>query len=109
MLFNSFQFLFFFPIVVVIYFLLPQKFRWLHLLIASCLFYAAFIPAYLLILLLTIVVDYFAGILIENASGKQRKLFLIVSIFANVGILAVFKYYNFFIEKIGRASCRERV
>ena len=104
MLFNSFQFLFFFPIVVVIYFLLPQKFRWLHLLIASCLFYAAFIPAYLLILLLTIVVDYFAGILIENASGKQRKLFLIVSIFANVGILAVFKYYNFFIENINSLS-----
>ena len=100
MLFNSFQFLLFFPIVVVIYFLLPQKYRWLHLLVASCLFYAAFIPAYLLILLLTIIVDYFAGIWIENAEGKRRKLFLIVSIFANVGILAVFKYYNFFVENI---------
>jgi alginate O-acetyltransferase complex protein AlgI len=100
MLFNSFQFLFFFPVVVVIYFLLPQKFRWLHLLISSCLFYAAFIPSYLLILLLTIIVDYFAGIYIENAEGKKRKMFLVISIFANVGILAVFKYYNFFIENI---------
>jgi alginate O-acetyltransferase complex protein AlgI len=100
MLFNSFQFLLFFPIVVVIYFLLPQKYRWVHLLTASCIFYAAFIPEYLLILLLTIIVDYFAGIYIENAEGKQRKLFLVVSIVANVGILAVFKYYNFFIENI---------
>ncbi len=100
MLFNSFQFLIFFPVVVIIYFLLPQKYRWVHLLTASCIFYAAFIPAYLLILLLTIIVDYFAGIYIENAKGKRRKLFLIVSIFANVGILAVFKYYNFFIENI---------
>jgi alginate O-acetyltransferase complex protein AlgI len=104
MLFNSFQFLLFFPIVVVIYFLLPQKYRWVHLLTASCIFYAAFIPEYLLILLLTIIVDYFAGIYIENAKGKQRKLFLIVSIFANVGILAVFKYYNFFIENINGVS-----
>jgi D-alanyl-lipoteichoic acid acyltransferase DltB (MBOAT superfamily) len=43
----------------------------------------------------TIVVDYFAGIYIENAKGKRRKLFLIFSLIANIGVLAVFKYYNF--------------
>jgi D-alanyl-lipoteichoic acid acyltransferase DltB (MBOAT superfamily) len=55
----------------------------------------AFVPIYILILGFTIVIDYFAGIYIENAEGKRRKLFLIVSLIANIGVLAVFKYYNF--------------
>lgn len=100
MLFNSIQFLFFFPLVTLIYFLLPHKYRWLLLLIASCIFYMAFIPVYILILFFTIVVDYFAGIIIENAAGKNRKLYLSFSIIANVGVLAFFKYYNFFIENV---------
>jgi len=100
MLFNSFQFLFFFPVVVILYFLFPYQYRWLLLLVASCLFYAAFIPAYLLILFLTIAVDYVAGIFIEEASGIRRKYLLILSIVVNVGILAAFKYYNFFITNI---------
>ena len=64
MLFNSFEFLLFFPIVTVIFFLLPHKIRWAHLLTASCLFYMAFVPVYILILLGTIVIDYIAGIII---------------------------------------------
>jgi alginate O-acetyltransferase complex protein AlgI len=95
MLFNSFQFLFFFIIVTSLYFALPYQKRWLLLLIASCYFYMAFVPIYILILGFTIVVDYFAGIYIETAEGKQRKLFLIFSLIANIGVLAVFKYYNF--------------
>lgn len=55
----------------------------------------AFIPIYILILGFTIVIDYIAGIYIENAEGKRRKLFLIFSLIANIGVLAVFKYYNF--------------
>ena len=55
----------------------------------------AFVPIYILILGFTIVVDYFAGIYIENAHGKRRKLFLIYSLVANIGILCIFKYYNF--------------
>ena len=100
MLFNSFQFLLFFPVVTIIYFLLPHKFRWFHLLTASCVFYMAFIPVYILILFGTIVIDYIAGILIEQASGSRRKLYLAMSIIANVGVLAVFKYYNFFAVNI---------
>ncbi len=100
MLFNSFQFLLFFPIVTILYFLLPHKFRWLHLLIASCIFYIAFIPVYILILLFTIIIDYIAGIMIENAVGGRRKRFLTLSIIANVGVLCVFKYYNFFVSNI---------
>jgi D-alanyl-lipoteichoic acid acyltransferase DltB (MBOAT superfamily) len=55
----------------------------------------AFVPIYILILGFTIVIDYFAGIYIENAEGRRRKLFLIFSLIANIGVLAVFKYYNF--------------
>ena len=95
MLFNSFDFLVFFPIVTFLYFVLPHKWRWFLLLAASSYFYMAFIPVYILILLATIIVDYFAGILIENAAGRRRKLFLILSIVTNVGFLAIFKYFNF--------------
>jgi alginate O-acetyltransferase complex protein AlgI len=100
MLFNSFEFLLFFPIVTILFFVLPHKWRWLHLLVASCIFYMAFIPVYILILIFTIVVDYYAGIAIAKQNGKRRKLFLLFSLIANVGILAVFKYYNFFIDNI---------
>lgn len=100
MLFNSIEFLIFFPLVTLIYFLLPHRYRWLHLLIASCVFYMFFIPVYIFILIFTIIIDYFAGILIENASGPRRKLFLIMSLVANIGVLAIFKYYNFFINNI---------
>src|ERR1700722_12844722 len=100
MLFNSIEFLLFFPIVTVLYFVLPHRWRWVHLLTASCVFYMFFIPAYIFILIFTIIIDYFAGILIENSFGKKRKRYLLVSLVANIGVLAVFKYYNFFIENI---------
>lgn len=100
MLFNSFKFLVFFPVVTIIYFILPFRFRWFHLLAASCLFYAAFIPAYIIILFGTIIIDYFAGIMIESSEGTKRKLYLVLSLVANIGILCVFKYYNFFISNI---------
>jgi alginate O-acetyltransferase complex protein AlgI len=98
MLFNSSEFLIFFPIVTILYYLIPIKFRWIHLLAASCIFYAAFIPSYLLILLLLIVVDFFAGQLIEKK--KDKKKWLLLSIIANLSILFFFKYYNFFIGNI---------
>ena len=100
MLFNSLDFLLFFPTVCILFFFLPQKYRWFLLLAASCYFYMYFIPIYILILAGTIIIDYFAGILIEKNQGKKRKLYLILSLFANISVLAVFKYYNFFIENI---------
>ena len=95
MLFNSIEFLFFFLIVTPAYFLLPFVHRWKLLLVASCYFYMTFVPVYILILGFTIVIDYFAGILIEQSSGKRRKNYLILSLASNIGVLAVFKYYNF--------------
>lgn len=95
MLFNSFHFLFFFIIVTTLYFATPYKKRWLLLLISSCYFYMSFIPIYILILAFTIFIDYFAGIYIEKTEGNRRKLYLIFSLVANIGVLAFFKYYNF--------------
>jgi alginate O-acetyltransferase complex protein AlgI len=95
MLFNSLEFAIFFPVVTILYFILPHRFRWALLLTASCVFYMAFIPVYILILIFTIIVDYFAGIWIANASGRRRRFALRLSIVANCGVLAFFKYYNF--------------
>ena len=95
MLFNSLHFIIFFVVVTSLYFSLPYKYRWQLLLGSSSYFYMAFLPIYILILGFTIVVDYFAGIYIEGSEGRKRKFFLILSIIANVGVLAIFKYYNF--------------
>jgi alginate O-acetyltransferase complex protein AlgI len=101
MTFNSLQFLVFFMVVTLWFFRLKnQKGRVWLLLIASCYFYMSFIPEYILILGGTIVVDYIAGPLIEKSSGGTRRFWLITSLIANIGSLAVFKYYNFFIDNI---------
>ncbi len=100
MLFNSFQFLVFFPIVTTLYFLLSHRHRWILLLAASCYFYMAFIPKYILILFVTITVDYFAGIGLEHTQGNKKKWILLASILANVGMLGFFKYFNFANENI---------
>ena len=100
MLFNSVSFAIFFPVVTILYFLLPYKYRNLLLLFASCFFYMFFKPIYILILFFTIVVDYYAGILIENAEGPRKKFFLSWSLVANIGVLALFKYYNFINDNV---------
>ncbi len=100
MLFNSMEFLIFYPIVTLGYFLLAQKYRWFWLLAASCYFYMFFKPIYILILGVTIVIDYFVGVNLVKFKGKKRKWLLVASIIANVGILAVFKYYNFFVGNV---------
>jgi D-alanyl-lipoteichoic acid acyltransferase DltB (MBOAT superfamily) len=66
----------------------------------------SFIPIYILILGFTIVVDYFAGIYLEKFKGKRRRYFLIASLVANIGVLALFKYYNFFVDNINWVGSR---
>lgn len=101
MLFNSVEFLFFFILVTTAFFVLPHRFRWLLLLAASCVFYMFFKPEYILILAFTIVIDFYAGIRIDSASDKKsKKKYLVLSLIANIGILAVFKYFNFINDNI---------
>ena len=99
MLFNSFQFLVFFPVVTVLFFALPYRFRWALILGASCYFYMAFIPHYILILGVTIVIDYFGGILIERYP-RRKKFYLVLSVVSTTAVLFLFKYYNFFTDNV---------
>ncbi len=100
MLFNTFHFFIFFILVTTTYFSVPHKYRWMLLLLSSCYFYMVFVPIYILILGFTIVIDYFVGILLEKTHGKRKKFYLIASLIANIGVLAVFKYFNFFNENL---------
>ena len=102
MLFNTIEFMLFFPIVTLLYYLLPHNWRWLMLLIASCVFYMWFIPKYIFILLVTIVIDYSAGLLIEKweEEPSRRRLCLIVSIVSTCMVLFIFKYLNFCSENL---------
>ncbi len=94
MQFNSIDFLLFFPIVVGLYYGIPHRYRWFLLALASCVFYMAFVPEYIFILLATIVIDYFMGIAIERSEHGKRK-YLLLSIAASVLVLFFFKYFNF--------------
>src|SRR5450432_3098182 len=101
MSFISLQFLVFFMVVTLSYYQFRnQRMRIALLLAASCYFYMAFVPKYILILGGTIVIDYLAGLQIARSTGKSRKTWLVVSIIANVGVLAFFKYFNFLLGAI---------
>ena len=96
MLFNSFQFITFYIVVVALLFSLPHRWRWIWLLAASAYFYMCWNPAYIVFLLFVIVVDYLCGIGMGRAnSDSMRRLLLGVSILNNMGLLFVFKYFNF--------------
>lgn len=100
MLFNSLEFLIFFPIVTLIFYFLPHHVRWIHLLLSSCVFYMFFIPQYILILLLTILVDYYAAIWIEQSDERKKKKYLVLSIISTCLILFIFKYADFFVSNV---------
>ena len=113
MLFNSLQFLVFFPIVVILYFALPPRFRWPLLLAGSYYFYACWRLEYLSLIIISTVVDYIAGIRIGAATGRAgKRLWLLASLFVNLGFLFVFKYFNFFSDstraffELFDATCR---
>ena len=97
MVFNSLDFLFFIIPVFIVYWLLPnKKHRNLFLLISSYFFYMQWEWKYLILILISSSVDFFCAKKIYTSINK--KLYLGISIFTNLGILFVFKYYNFFLE-----------
>lgn len=104
MVFNSLHFLAFFPLVTLGYFLLAHRWRWMWLLAASCYFYMAFIPAYILILLFTICVDFAVALRLQRMTGPARKWLLVTSLAANVGVLAMFKYFYFIDQNLQAAA-----
>ena len=102
MFFNSINFAIFLPIVFSLYWVLTNKnlkAQNILLLVASYFFYGCWDWRFLSLIIFSSFVDYFVGIGLSKTSKKQhRKLFLLTSIFVNLGFLGIFKYYNFFLE-----------
>jgi D-alanyl-lipoteichoic acid acyltransferase DltB (MBOAT superfamily) len=102
MLFNSYEYLIFLPLVFFVYWLIkPEKFRWQNILliIASYIFYGAWDYRFLFLLIFSTSLDYFTGLKIfQSEKAKSKKVWLLISIIVNLGFLGFFKYYNFFIE-----------
>lgn len=102
MVFASISFLFYFlPICILIYFLSPNKLKNAVLLAFSLLFYYFGEQLYVIILLISTILDYTCSLCIERFRGtKKAKIFLIISIVGNLGMLGFFKYYDFFVSNI---------
>ena len=99
MLFNSIEFLIFLPTVVVLYFLLPHRYRWLLLLAASYFFYMSWRPEYIVLILASTLVDYFVALRLATETRPTfRWGLLMLTIVTNLGLLFSFKYFNFFNE-----------
>jgi alginate O-acetyltransferase complex protein AlgI len=96
MLFNSFQYWIFFFIVAALFYSVPFRFGKILLILASYVFYMWWDPRFVILILTSTVVDYYLGIFLESASGRRKKLLLVISVVVNVGILGFFKYYDFF-------------
>jgi len=107
MLFNSMPFCLFFPAVVGLYYLLPRRWQWLLLLVASYGFYMAWEPGYVVLIWISTAVDYAAALRIAAADSLWKKRrWLALSLGANLGLLAFFKYYNFFRDSLGDVAAR---
>ncbi len=99
MLFNSLEFWIFFAGITFIYFACPPRFRWAILLAASYFFYACWKVTWVLMLIFSTIVTYYAALRIEQAGNKNRKTaFLCLALIVNLGALGFFKYFNFFNE-----------
>lgn len=109
MLFNSIQFLIFFPIVTLIYFLIPHKIRYIWLLISSYYFYMCWNPKYALLIATSTVITWVSGILIDQSNqltknkkqqAYEKKLWVALSFISNLAILFFFKYFDFALNNL---------
>jgi alginate O-acetyltransferase complex protein AlgI len=101
MLFNSVEFLIFFPLVVFLYFLVPLRLRIPLLVGASYYFYMSWRPEYIILIIVSTLIDFYVGRKIGNENnGHSRKIYLLFSLATNLGILFFFKYSIFFNDSI---------
>lgn len=109
MLFNSFEYLIFLPLVVIFYNLFSVKFKNIFLLLASLIFYSFWNVKYTLLMIFSIFITYLTGIYIENNRNKAKKMKIAVFLcfIINLGILFVFKYFNFFADLINNFSGKD--
>ena len=115
MLFNSLEFLVFLPIVLVVYFIIPVKIRYLWLLAASYYFYMCWNAKYILLILTSTIITYLSGLVLEaikksslsdGASRFFKNLTVAASFISNLGILFYFKYSNFAMESLALLFAR---
>lgn len=98
MLFNSLQYAVFLPVVFAVYWLLPHKYRWMLLFAASYYFYMSWNVKYVVLILFTTTVSYFAARFIEKTDDlKKKKTLLSIALVSSLGVLFVFKYFDFFV------------
>ena len=108
MIFNSIEFLIFFPIVLLLYFVLPQKLRWVMLLLASYYFYISWNVSLIWLILFTTAVSYVSSILIGRLKKKypngekrgQERFWLVLTLVVSLGVLFFFKYFNFLSDSV---------
>jgi len=101
MIFNSLEYILFLPLVFVLFYLFRHKFRVFILLAASYYFYISWNPVFIILILLSTLIDFGAGLSLERTRSKfTRRLILVISICANLGFLFFFKYFNFALENV---------
>ena len=105
MLFNSVEFFMFFPIVVLLYWVIPKKVRYLWLLVASYYFYMGWNASYAILIAVSTGITYLCGLGIEALGKKEEKKYLVArklvvaaGFVSNLGILFFYKYFDFFLE-----------
>lgn len=103
MIFNSADFLIFFPIVILFYFLVPRKLRYIWLLGASLYFYMCWNVKYVILLLVSILTTWLAGILVQKIQNTLAKKWTVaICLLINLGILFFFKYFDFFLDSCNK-------
>jgi len=102
MVFSSMTFIWvFLPILLIVYFLVKDKYKNYVLLIFSLIFYAWGEPKYIILMIISIMMNYIFGLGIDRFKKKRNKLIILIfSLLANLGLLGYFKYYNFFAENV---------
>lgn len=101
MIFNSIAFAIFLPIVFILYWILPHRFRWLLLLISSYYFYMSWNIKYVGLIFFTTLISYLCALMIEKTQSiKFKRFYMMTSIIISIGILFLFKYFNFFSESV---------
>lgn len=103
MLFNSIDFLLFFPVVTILYFLLPHRLRWIWLLAASYYFYMCWNAKYALLIAASTLITYLSGLFIARFP-RRKKLWVALSFLSNLAILFFFKYFDFFLNNLSAAA-----
>ena len=105
MVFSSSLFLLYFlPIFLTTYFLVPKKLKNITILLFSVFFYSWGAPKFIFVILVTTLIDFHLVKLMDNTKNEiHRKIILIISLSINLGLLAYFKYSNFFIENVNQA------